>query len=70
VIVEDVKDFRPQRSPLDPFFLPIDKIAQDDEKLLRMAQVWVRDENKYVEKVTMPFGKWMKQKRYTIVMTS
>jgi arginine deiminase len=78
VIVEDVNDFSPQRLHLDTFFSPIDenvflcldKIAQDDDKFRRMAHVWVRDENKYVEEITMPFGKWMKRQGYTVIMTS
>jgi arginine deiminase len=78
VIVEDVKDFSQQRSHLDTFLSPIDenlflcldKIAQDDDKFRRMAHVWVRDENRYVEEVSMPFGKWLKQQGYTIVMAS
>jgi arginine deiminase len=78
VIVEDVKDFNQSRSHLNTFLSPVDdnfllcldKIAQDNDKFRRMAHVWVRNEDCYVEEVTMPFGKWMKQQGYTVVMAS
>jgi arginine deiminase len=78
VVVEDVKDLSQQRTHLDTFLSPIDdgaflcldRIAQDDDRFRRIAHVWVRDDGRYVEEVAMPFGRWMRQQGYTVVMAS
>jgi arginine deiminase len=78
VVVEDMRDFNQKRSHLDTFFSPIDEkvcicaapVADDEGRYRRMAHVWVKDENGYVESVTMPFGRWLKKEGFAVVKTT
>jgi arginine deiminase len=78
VVVEDIRDLNQKRTHLDTFFSPIDEkvcmclgeVADDDERYRRMAHVWVKEENSYVEAVTLPFGSWLKKEGYSVVKTS
>lgn len=78
VVVEEVRDRSQTRSHLDTFFTPIDrhmcicvdKIAQDDPRYLRIAREFVKRDGAYVEEIQMPFGKWLRNEGFTIVMAS
>lgn len=78
VIVEDVRDLNRQRTHLDTIFSPIDdkvclcldKVAQDDPRYMRIVHEYVKREGNYVEELQMPFGKWLRNNGFTIIMVS
>ncbi|KAH0787186.1 WASH complex subunit 7 [Histomonas meleagridis] len=78
VIVEDVRDLSSQRTHLDTIFSPLDdqvcicldKVAQDDPRYIRIVHEFVRRDGQYVQELQMPFGKWLRNQGYTIVMAS
>ena len=78
VVVEDVRDRSQNRTHLDTVFTPIDNnfcicldlVAQDDPRFLRIAREFVKRGGAYVEEVQMPFGKWLRNEGYTVVMAT
>lgn len=78
VIVEDVHDLNNQRTHLDTIFSAIDdkvcmcldKVAQDDPRYMRIVHEYVKHEGNYVEELQMPFGKWLRNNGFTIIMVS
>lgn len=78
VVVEDIRDDSKNTTHLDTIFSPIDKnicicldkVAQDDPRFLRIAHEYVRKGPVYVEEVQMPFGKWLRNEGYTVVMAT
>ncbi|KAH0785903.1 Amidinotransferase family protein [Histomonas meleagridis] len=75
IVVEDKVDCDQQRMHLDTFFnvlddklcVCVDAIADDDPKYIRIAHEFVKTENGYIEKKTAPFGKWLKDEKFTVV---
>jgi arginine deiminase len=75
VVVEDTDDFDLGRSHLDTFFSPIDEklaicfgpIARDEGPYRRIAQVWEKQDDRYVKTTVKPFGRWLEKEGYHIV---
>ena len=78
VVVEDVNDRSVQRSHLDTVFCPLDesmcmcldKVAQDHYRFRRTAHVFVKDDGRYVEEYSCPFGQWLRHIGLTVVVVS
>ena len=78
VVVENVRDDSSSTTHLDTIFslidrkicICLDRVAQDDSRFMRIAHEYVRKGPVYIEEAQMPFGKWLRNEGFTVVMAT